>query len=91
VGPNQLAWPRIGCAVPRRYGKAVRRNQLRRLIKEAFRLEKGNLPPGYDIVVSPARGLDTPTLDAVRASLVNLVSKVVRRLEKTRPPGGDTA
>lgn len=82
VGPNGLGWSRIGLAVPRRYGKAVRRNRLRRLVKEAFRAIKGELPPGYDIVVSPARGLATPTLEAVRESLRALVTKTARRLEQ---------
>jgi ribonuclease P protein component len=47
---------RIGLAVGRKLGKAVRRNRIRRLIKEAFRLENPTLPQGFDLVCIPRAG-----------------------------------
>ncbi len=84
VARNGLGWPRLASAVPRRYGPAVARNRLRRLYTEAFRLEKGRLPAGVDVVLSPPQGAGPPALDALRASLVRLVEQVAARLP--RPP-----
>ena len=91
AGANGLAWMRLGVAIPRRFGPAVRRNRLRRLYQEAFRLEKaqGTLPPGVDLVLSPAPGGGDPSLEQVRAALVRLACALARRLEGRAgsPPG----
>jgi len=49
--PNALGHPRIGLSVPRRVGTAVRRNRIKRLLRESFRLMQHDLPRGYDFVV----------------------------------------
>ena len=43
---------RLGLAVSRRFGSAVKRNAFKRRIREAFRLNQHDLPQGYDLVVS---------------------------------------
>lgn len=50
--PNGLDRPRLGLSIGRRVGGAVVRNRLKRLIREAFRLEQTALPAGLDFVVS---------------------------------------
>jgi ribonuclease P protein component len=84
VGPNGLAWSRIASSVPRRYGNAVKRNRMRRLYRQAFQLEKANVPTGYDILFSPPRGSRAPSLEALRAAIVAQVTRVVRRLERSQ-------
>ena len=78
VCPNNLGHPRLGLSVSRRVGPAVRRNRWKRLIREAFRLERERLPEGYDLVTIP-RPAAEPTLAGLRESLVAVAGRAARR------------
>ncbi len=50
--PNGLEYHRLGLVVQKRFWPAVRRNRVKRVIREWFRLNKDRIPlPGKDIVV----------------------------------------
>jgi ribonuclease P protein component len=49
--PNDLKKCRLGLSVSRRLGTAVRRNRIKRMIREAFRLHPFELSRGYDFVI----------------------------------------
>lgn len=53
---NELGLPRLGLVVSRKHGSAVARNRWKRRLREAFRLEKQNLPQDVDLVVLPRHG-----------------------------------
>lgn len=50
--PNGLDHLRLGLSVPRRVGNAVRRNRIKRRLRESFRLMQHDLPGGYDLVIN---------------------------------------
>jgi ribonuclease P protein component len=76
---NGLAHPRLGLSVSRkRVRKAHDRNRVKRLLREAFRLSKAELPVGVDLVIVP-RG-SALSFDEARKSLPDLARAVARRL-----------
>ncbi|MGH9449493.1 MAG: ribonuclease P protein component [Terriglobia bacterium] len=50
---NGLSQTRLGITAPKALGNAVRRNRIRRRLREVFRLNRAAIPPGWDIVLNP--------------------------------------
>ena len=42
---------RLGLTVGKSFGKAVKRNRMKRLMRESYRAIEGNIPDGYDFVI----------------------------------------
>lgn len=57
VRPNRQGRTRLGITVSRKIGKAVRRNFLKRRLREFFRLHRRLLPRSTDIVIIAKKGI----------------------------------
>ena len=83
---NHTSVSRLGIVTGRKVGKAVARNRIKRLIREAFRQSQHALPTGLDIicVVKPQ---SPPSLSECRASLVRLVTNAHQKLRRRARAG----
>lgn len=89
VAPNGLAQNRYGFAVGRRVGKAVRRNRVKRWLREAVRRMHPHLQQGYDLVFV-ARGTlvdESVTYHEVAATVESLLKRAGLWEERDREGG----
>ena len=77
--PNQSATSRLGITVTRRVANAVGRNRVKRRVREAFRLAKGSLPPGTDLVVIAKREAQLLDYPAVARQLAQAIQSISQR------------
>lgn len=69
---------RIGFAVGRAAGNAVIRNRLRRRVREAVRLHKSQLQPGWWIVLNPRRAALDAGFDELEREVERLFTRCNR-------------
>jgi ribonuclease P protein component len=89
--PNDLGHPRMGLSVSRKVGIAVRRNRIRRLLRESFRLLQHDFPRGYDlvVVVRPHEPLMLADYQRLLSGIVVKLHNAWRRRQPEQQRGGD--
>lgn len=74
---------RLGLVVGKRVGAAVRRNRIKRLCRECFRLWPELLPAGVDLIVIARDGADRLGLAEVRAEWLAAELRLKQRAAET--------
>jgi ribonuclease P protein component len=71
--PNGLDISRFGWSIKKTLGNAVRRNRIRRRIREILRLHRQEIAPGWDIVIHPRTSAATAKFSALGEELLKLI------------------
>lgn len=74
LAPAQGERPRLGITVTRRFGNAVQRNRMKRLLREFFRTRQEKFPPRQDVLIIPKAKAERLTLDQIAEELGKALS-----------------
>jgi len=70
---NDLGFRRFGISIHRMLRGSVRRNRIKRVVREVFRLHRDIFPPASDIVVTIGPHFSYQTYDSFLQAVVRLV------------------
>ncbi len=70
---------RLGISIPKKTGNAPVRNHWKRLIREGYRIQYGDFPPGLQIVVRPRKDA-AADFTVIKRSLRSLAKRAVKKL-----------
>jgi ribonuclease P protein component len=73
--PNGLGLSRFGWSIKKALGGAVRRNRIRRRLREIVRLHRQEIATGWDIVIHPRSSAATAEFSALAAELLKLLPR----------------
>lgn len=79
---NDLQYHRLGLIVSKKIGKAVVRNRIRRLIKEAMRKLIGEFPIYSDFVIISKKNIEKITLKEIVFEIKLYLEKYYERIIK---------
>ena len=80
--PNNLGHCRLGLTVSRKVGGAVRRNRVKRLLREVFRLNRTRLEPALDLVVNAHPSIGQRGLRELESEFARTFTNLARRIRR---------
>jgi ribonuclease P protein component len=75
VRPNGLERSRFGWSIKKALGSAVRRNRIRRRLREILRTHRQEISPGWDIVIHPRGSAATADFSELARELLKLIPR----------------
>lgn len=78
---NNLGFSRIGITIKRKFGKAHKRNKLKRYIREIYRRNKSLFPQDYDIVFLPRKKLSKEFHNLSFEDIKEIIFSISERLK----------
>ena len=99
---NDVGHARLGLSISRKCGNAVRRNRLKRLAREAFRVSVGDIPVDYDYLLiytpkvskkpnEPQAAPETIGFDEIRRLFMDMAVRAVEKSRKREQDGTQKA
>lgn len=79
---------RLGVTVGKGVRTSVRRNRLKRLLRESFRALEDRVVPGYDVVVVARAGGEAPPYREMESDVKGLLARAGLLSAKASPPEG---
>jgi ribonuclease P protein component len=79
IRPNGQSVSRFGWSIKKTLGTAVRRNRIRRRIREIVRLHRQEMAPGWDIVIHPRSSAATANFSSLTEELLKLIPRAGAR------------
>jgi ribonuclease P protein component len=73
--PNGLELSRFGWSIKKALGSAVKRNRMRRRIREIVRLHRQEIAPGWDIVIHPRSTVATENFSTLSGELLKMLPR----------------
>ena len=76
ICPNALNYNRLGVSIPKRKLKlSSKRNRVRRLVRETYRINKPKFKKGFDIVIIPGQNRETCTYGELEKDMLKIYRK----------------
>ena len=79
---TQLSHPRLGLTVSRKFGDSVRRNRLKRRLREIFRRNRAHLSAPLDIVVNARGAAGTLEFKELESQFVQTFADLARKFQR---------
>ena len=77
---------RFGWSIKKALGSAVRRNRIRRRLREILRLHRQEISPGWDIVIHPRSSAATADFAALSAGIAKLIPRARKAVNSVCAP-----
>jgi ribonuclease P protein component len=85
LSPRDDERTRVGVTVTKKVGHAVRRNRIKRCVREAFRQNRGLFPRGFDVVFIAKQGANVEGTTQIVAELEAAAGGGPKRAPSERP------